>query len=621
MERRRPLAGLARRPAHRAGRRAGARPGRDARARRGSPRGRLHSDLGRAHADRRDHRRRSSRRRCSPTPGSGSATAATGRAHRRRDRRALARDARGVAAGRARRPPGGEHDADGARALRRRARARARATSDAARCSSSPTAARCGWSRPRRRRRSPASSRTSAASGSTSRTARSPTPSPSTRSPRRATPPSNESARSSAESAQIRAQSHYAAGVGRPTRITTRSRSRRLRVRDVHERLRAPPRTPGVDELRRQAASYASRVARPEPEEPELGARAGRQRASAAPRRRPTSAPAERESHDATAFYDRFEAPSSPTTTPSSRPTRSTNRSSTATRATWTRSSDGSVALVVTSPPYFAGKQYEEELERDGIPSSYVEYLAAAHRRVRRVQAQARTRWAHRGERRQPRTQAVPQPRGRRRSTSSRTSCICCCAARSCGARAKARPGTARGDRSAAPANPVLRDIDRARRDREQGPLRPRTSRAERERRGLPSQTRSTPTSSWRRPSTCGTSSPRARAVSRIRRRSRLGCPAGLIDLYTYENDLVLDPFMGSGSTLVAAARRNRRYVGYDLDANYVDIARRRVATKAAPPSRPPRQWQSRSRVRRRRSCSEAGFHDIETKSASRRPA
>jgi DNA modification methylase len=37
---------------------------------------------------------------------------------------------------------------------------------------------------------------------------------------------------------------------------------------------------------------------------------------------------------------------------------------------------DGSVALVVTSPPYFAGKRYEQEPERDGIPSSYLEYLA-----------------------------------------------------------------------------------------------------------------------------------------------------------------------------------------------------------------------------------------------------
>ncbi|MCP3991261.1 MAG: site-specific DNA-methyltransferase, partial [Actinomycetia bacterium] len=36
---------------------------------------------------------------------------------------------------------------------------------------------------------------------------------------------------------------------------------------------------------------------------------------------------------------------------------------------------DGSVALVVTSPPYFAGKEYEEELGRDGVPSSYLEYL------------------------------------------------------------------------------------------------------------------------------------------------------------------------------------------------------------------------------------------------------
>ena len=37
---------------------------------------------------------------------------------------------------------------------------------------------------------------------------------------------------------------------------------------------------------------------------------------------------------------------------------------------------DDSVALVVTSPPYFAGKQYEEELDREGVPGSYMEYLA-----------------------------------------------------------------------------------------------------------------------------------------------------------------------------------------------------------------------------------------------------
>ena len=53
--------------------------------------------------------------------------------------------------------------------------------------------------------------------------------------------------------------------------------------------------------------------------------------------------------------------------------------------------------------------------------------------------------------------------------------------------------------------------------------------------------------------------------------------PEQLIRLYTYEGDLVLDPFMGSGSALVAAARLGRRYAGYDLDESYVEIARQRV--------------------------------------------
>ena len=54
--------------------------------------------------------------------------------------------------------------------------------------------------------------------------------------------------------------------------------------------------------------------------------------------------------------------------------------------------------------------------------------------------------------------------------------------------------------------------------------------------------------------------------------------PARLIDLFTWEDDIVLDPFMGSGSTLVAAKQSGRRFVGFDTDPEYVNLARSRLA-------------------------------------------
>jgi len=82
-----------------------------------------------------------------------------------------------------------------------------------------------------------------------------------------------------------------------------------------------------------------------------------------------------RENHDATAFYDRFRAPeiSSDDTVHPPRPIAEPFVHGDA-RA-MDAIEDGTVALVVTSPPYFAGKTYEEELEREGVPSSYLEYL------------------------------------------------------------------------------------------------------------------------------------------------------------------------------------------------------------------------------------------------------
>jgi modification methylase len=53
--------------------------------------------------------------------------------------------------------------------------------------------------------------------------------------------------------------------------------------------------------------------------------------------------------------------------------------------------------------------------------------------------------------------------------------------------------------------------------------------------------------------------------------------PRRLIQLYTFEDEIVLDPFMGSGQTALAALRSKRQYVGYEIDENYVALANRRI--------------------------------------------
>jgi DNA modification methylase len=54
--------------------------------------------------------------------------------------------------------------------------------------------------------------------------------------------------------------------------------------------------------------------------------------------------------------------------------------------------------------------------------------------------------------------------------------------------------------------------------------------------------------------------------------------PYRLIQLYSYKDDIILDPFMGSGSTAIAALKSGRNYFGYDIDAEYIKLAELRIA-------------------------------------------
>jgi hypothetical protein len=205
-----------------------------------------------------------------------------------------------------------------------------------------------------------------------------------------------------------------------------------------------------------------------------------------------------------------------------------------------------SVALVVTSPPYFAGKQYEEELGREGIPASYRRVPRLLLERVRRVRRQARA-----GGR-----IAVNVANLGRKPYRSLSADVIGILQDRLGLllrgevvwrKARGAGGNCAWGSFRSPANPVLRDLTErvvvASKGRSTGPSTVHSG----PRRACPTRRRPRPTSSWRPRSTCGSWRPRAPPGWGIPRRSRSSCPSGFVELYTYRGDVVLDPFMGVG--------------------------------------------------------------------------
>jgi DNA modification methylase len=63
--------------------------------------------------------------------------------------------------------------------------------------------------------------------------------------------------------------------------------------------------------------------------------------------------------------------------------------------------------------------------------------------------------------------------------------------------------------------------------------------------------------------------------------------PYRLIQLYTFEDEIVLDPFMGSGQTAIAALQSKRHFVGYEIDPDYIQLAQKRIIESSSKPFTP----------------------------------
>ena len=295
-------------------------------------------------------------------------------------------------------------------------------------------------------------------------------------------------------------------------------------------------------------------------------------------RRRPTSTSnfgvGRRESHDATAFYARFTLPDI-SDDETINPPLETDVIYHGDARDMTRVAPNSVALVVTSPPYFAGKDYELALGEGHIPGSYVEYLEMLHdvfeQCVDKLEPGGRIA-----------VNVANLGRKPYRSLSSDVTQILqdlglLLRGEIVWQKAHGAGGSTAWGSFQSAANPVLRDLTERVVVASKGRFDRALTRPQRQKKKLPyertifkDEFMEATTDVWDIP---------PESASRVGHPAPfpVELPQRLIELYTYRHDLVLDPFMGSGSTAVAAVKTDRYFVGFDTDEAYVDVARERV--------------------------------------------
>ena len=240
---------------------------------------------------------------------------------------------------------------------------------------------------------------------------------------------------------------------------------------------------------------------------------------------------------------------------------------------------DNSVALVVTSPPYFAGKEYETALGEGHVPATYADYLAMLEsvfaECVRTLEPGGRiaVNVANLGRKPYRSLSAdviwILQDRLR---LLLRGEVIWI--------KARGATGSCAWGSFQRPSNPVLRDLSERVVIASKGRFNRAIPERRRREKDLPSY--ASITSDEFMEATTDVWEIASESATRVGHPAPfpVELPERLIQLYTYRGDLVLDPFMGSGTTAVAAVRTGRRYVGYDTDPSYVERAQKRLETE-----------------------------------------